>query len=100
MERPVDLKTGKSKPPNGATPKDERICIIHFASTAEKDVRPMTEQSFDKIKYIAKIRLAHIDAKRHLEHISKHLPKSLVPAGHGSHRGCSQLYTNVSRLIK
>ena len=99
MERPVDLKTGKSKPPNGATPKDERICIIHFASTAEK-MSAMTEQSFDKIKYIAKIRLAHIDAKHHLEHISKHLPKSLVPAGYGSHRGCYKLYTNVSRMIK
>ena len=94
------LKQVKANLLRGATPKDERICIIHFASTAEKDVRPMTEQIFDKIKYIAKIRLTHIDVKHHLEHISKHLPKSLDPAGHGSHRGCYQLYTNVSRLIK
>ena len=54
MERPVDVKTGKNKTPKGATLKDERICIIRFASTAEKDVRPMTEQSFDKIKDITK----------------------------------------------
>ena len=60
MERPVDLKTGKSKTPKGATPKDEQICMIYFASTPEKDVRQMTEQSFDKIKKIAKIRLAHL----------------------------------------
>ena len=100
MERPVDLKPGKAKPRKGATVKDERICIVHFASTTEKLTKPFTEQGFEKIKDVARLRLSHADAKHHLEHISKNLPESLDLARHGSHRRCYQLYTNVSRLTK
>ena len=100
MERPIDLKPGKAKPRKGATAKDERICIVHFASTTEKLIKPVTEQGSEKIKDVARLRLSHADTKHHLEHISKNLPESLDLARHGSHRRCYKLYTNVSRLSK
>ena len=99
MEQPVDLKPGKGKPRGGLIPKNERICIIYFASTADKVVNPMTEQGFEKIKDVTKVRLAHSDPKHRLEDISKHLTQSLDASVHGSHRRCYQLYT-VSRLSK
>ena len=100
MELPVDLKPGKGKPRGGSIQKNERICIIHFASTADKVVNPMTEQGFEKIKDVTKVTLAHSDPKYRLEDISKHLPQSLDASVHGSHRRCNQLYTHVSRLSK
>lgn len=100
MEQPVDLKPRKGKARKGATPKDKRICIIHMASTTEKDVRHMKEEGFEKIKDVAKIRLSQVDTKHHLDHISKHLPESFDPALHGSHRRCYQMYTHINRLTK
>ena len=100
MELPVDLKPRKGNALKGAAPKDKRICIIHMASTTEKDVRHMKEEGFEKIKDVAKIRLSQVDTKHRLDHILKHLPESFGPALHGSHRRCYQMYTHTYRLTK
>ena len=51
-----------------------RVGIIHFASTVEEAVTPLTNESFSKITKTAQKRLTFADAKQKLPEISGNIP--------------------------
>ena len=62
-----------------------RICIIHSQNNkSEKDVRPLTENSFIKIKEVASVRQQSSSENTRLSDIIEKLPEELDSSVHGS----------------
>ena len=101
MEQPVSLKKkpqGKKK--ETARHSGGRVCIIHFASTVEEAVTPLTNESFSKITKTAQKRLTFADAKQKLSEISGNIPAEFDATVHGYHRRCYQLFTLLPKAGK
>ena len=76
-----------------------RICIIHSQNNkSEKDVRPLTEHSFIKIKEVASVKQQSSSENTRLSDIIEKLPEELDSSVHGYHRKCYQTFTNIARL--
>ena len=94
----------KTKPQSKKTPStkdsDGRECIIHFSSTVEETITPAAEDTFNKIKYVAQMRLTFSDVTHRLPEISGNIPESFDPMVHGYHRRCYQLFTLLPKAGK
>ena len=101
MELPVALKSqyrGKKK----SSSKDVggRLCFIHFHSTVDENITPLTKDSFCKIKETAAKRLKLSDDIQRLLEICNNIPYELDSTAHGYHRRCYQLFTLLPKASK
>ena len=78
-----------------------RYCIVHFIDqTGDKNVRPLTETSFQTIRNSAKVRLEKGTIDQEFHYICDTLPFELDVQVHGIHHTCYQRFTNISKILK
>ena len=77
-----------------------RLCIIHFHSTVDENITPLTKDSFCKIKETAAKRLKLSDDMQRLLEICNNIPNELDSTVHGYHRRCYQLFTLLPKASK
>ena len=78
---------------------DGRFCIIHFNSTVGESIKPITQDSFNKLKETATKRLILPDDEN-LLHISNSIPIDLNLSQLGYHRRCCHLFTRLPKPSK
>ena len=97
-ERPLKLVPKKRK----RKTKKELIltCIIHCSNVKGRNISPVTDVSFRKIKDSCDIHMQHGTYSETYDHIIKDMPDEYLNHVHGYHRICYQKFTNVSKLLK
>ena len=60
--------------------------------TKGRDVTSLGQQGFQKIKDVAKLRLAQSDPTYRLESVSQNVPDVFDESTHGIHRECYKIY--------
>ena len=77
------------------------FCIIHYTKQkSEKEVRPLTEVSFKKIKESAEIQQSKGNMNEKLSEICDNIPKEFQKDVHGIHRWCYKNFTNTTSILK
>ena len=76
------------------------ICIVHYAHSTDHEVKPLYENSFNKIKDAQKVRQAQMQDSSRLDEICRKIPENFEPEVHGSHKWCYKNFTHVYRLKK
>ena len=92
MEKPVTLKVPKGKSKKKSSSQSvstgNKTCIIHCTETRGQDITNLGQQGFQKIKVVAKLRLAKSDPVYKLESISQNVSDVFDESIHGIHREC------------
>jgi len=98
-EKPLTIKkTKKTLPFNEARP----YCIIHSVkNTCDKDVKPLTETSFETIKRCQAVPQSQAEeVQSRMDDICMQIPDKFNAATHGHHRWCYAGFTNTARIVK
>lgn len=96
-EKPLAIKKLKINP---RVTEDVMYCIIHSVkNTSDKQVRPLTEQSFNTIKKCQTVRQSQAEAHSRMNDICGQIPDEYHADTHGQHRWCYQAFTKISRLV-
>ena len=101
MVLPVALKPkSQSKKQPGSKAGGGRVCIIHFPSTDDESITPLTQDSLCKLKETAAQHLKLSDDDQKQLQISNNIPEELDSTVHGYHRRCYQLFILLPKATK
>jgi len=98
-EQPVTLR--KHKLATSECVDGGKVCIVHYTRNyGDREVRPLTEQSFRTITQSVCIRQQQTKEALRLDSVCSKVPVVFDESVHGCHRWCYANFTNVSKYIK